>query len=96
MHKHNEAFDYLMSQGAKINQQALGGMTIAMLAAFSNNMHILQMAVEKGVRLDTREHSGKTALDFAKQAKAAEAIAYIEAKLAAKPAAPAKAQAAAS
>jgi hypothetical protein len=79
LYKQNEAFDLLLVQGAKINQQAMGGMTIAMVGAFSGNMHILKVAVEKGVRLDSKDHSGKTAFDLAKQAKHAEAVTYLEA-----------------
>lgn len=79
LYKKNDAFDLLLIQGAKINQQAMGGMTIAMIGAFSGNMHILKTAVEKGVRIDAKDHGGKTALDLAKQAKQAEAIAYLEA-----------------
>lgn len=78
MHKHNEAFDYILANGGKIAQQAMGGMNIAMVAAFGGNMHILKIAVEKGVRLDTKDHNGKTAIEFAKLGKHAEAVAYLE------------------
>ena len=74
-----EAFQFLLDAGAKINQQALGGMTIAMIGAFTQNMAILRAAIERGVRPEAKDHSGKTALDFAKAAKFAEAIAYLEA-----------------
>lgn len=91
LYKQNEAFDFLLSQGANIAQQAMGGMTIAMIGAFSGNMHILKTAVEKGVRIDTKDHAGKTAVDHAKASKNAECLAYLEAQLAAsKSAAPAK------
>jgi hypothetical protein len=79
MYKHNEAFDFLLAKGAKVNQQAMGGMTIAMIGAFSGNMHILKTAVQKGVRVDTRDHNGKTALDLAKQGQHAEAILFLDA-----------------
>lgn len=74
-----EAFQYLLEAGAKINQQAIGGMTIAMVGAFTQNITILKAAIERGVRPDTKDHNGKTALDFAKQAKFAEGIAFLEA-----------------
>jgi hypothetical protein len=78
LHKRNEAFDLLLAQGGKINQQAMGGMTIAMVGAFSGNLHVLKAAVEKGVRIDTKDHSGKTVIDYAKQSKNPEVLAYIE------------------
>ena len=74
LHKQNAAFDFLVEQGAKINQQAMGGMTIAMIGAFSGNFHVLKTAIEKGVRADTKDHNGKTVMDYAKQSKNAEAI----------------------
>ena len=74
-----EAFQFLLEAGAKINQQAIGGMTIAMVGAFTQNLTILKAAIERGVRADTKDHNGKTALDFAKQAKFAEGIAFLEA-----------------
>ncbi|MGZ3650145.1 MAG: ankyrin repeat domain-containing protein [Bdellovibrionota bacterium] len=85
LYKQNDAFDFLLTQGGKINQQGMGGMTIAMVGAFSGNMHILKCAVERGVRIEAKDHSGKTALDFAKQSKNLEAIAFLEAALAPKP-----------
>jgi len=78
LHRRNDAFTFLLTQGGKINQQAMGGMTIAMIGAFSGNMIVLKAAVEKGVRIDTKDHSGKTALDHAKHAKSLECIAYLE------------------
>jgi len=89
LHKQNEAFDFLLGQGGKIGQQAMGGMTIAMIGAFSGNVHVLKAAVEKGVRLDTKDHNGKTAVEYAKQSKNAEVIQYLESLAAAakKPAA---------
>ena len=90
LYKQNEAFDFLLAQGAKINQQAMGGMTIAMIGAYSGNLHILKTAAEKGVRLESKDHMGKTAMDFAKQAKHAKVIAYLESLQAPKPTAEAK------
>jgi hypothetical protein len=87
LYKQNDAFDFLLAQGSKINQQAMGGMTIAMVGAFTGNMHILKAAAQKGVRFDSRDHAGKTALDYAKQAKAPEAVAFIEGLAKAAPAA---------
>lgn len=83
LYKHNEAFDFLLEQGAKVNQQSMGGMTIAMIGASSGNVHILKTAIEKGVKYDVKDHAGKTALDYAKQSKNAEAIQYLEALVAA-------------
>jgi ankyrin repeat protein len=78
LYKQNDAFDFLVSQGGRVAQQALGGMTISMVAAFSGNMHILKAAIEGGVRLDAVDQKGKTALEFAKQGNHPEAIAYLE------------------
>ena len=78
LYKHNDAFDFLLAQGSKINQQAMGGMTIAMIGAFSGNLHILKAAMERGVRPEAKDHNGKTALDLAKQAKQTETISYLE------------------
>lgn len=92
LHKKNDAFDFLLELGGKVNQQAMGGMTIAMVGAFSSNLHILKTAVEKGVRLDTKDHNGKTVADYAKQSKNPEILAYVESLTAPKkPAAPAAA-----
>ena len=78
LHKKNEAFDFLLAQGSQAKQQAMGGMTIAMVAAFSGNLHILKEVMKAGVRLDTADHTGKKALDYAKLGKNAEVISFIE------------------
>jgi hypothetical protein len=86
LYRKDEAFEYLLAQGSKINQQAMGGMTIAMIAASNGNLSMLKTAIQKGVRADSKDHNGKTALDYAKQGKHAEAIAFLE-SLGGKPAA---------
>ncbi len=73
-----ETFRFLLEAGAKINQQAVGGMTIAMVGAFTQDIFVLKTALEKGVRADAKDHSGKTALDYAKQMNFAEGIEHLE------------------
>jgi CheY-like chemotaxis protein len=81
LYHRNEAFDFLLSKGSKIKQQAIGGLTLAMVGAFTGNMHILQKAVEYGVRLNAAYQSGKTALDMAKEENRTEVVAYLEAAM---------------
>jgi ankyrin repeat protein len=62
-----------------------------MVGAFSGNLHVLKAALDRGVRADAKDHSGKTAMDFAKKARHAEVIAFLESFQAPKPAAEAPA-----
>lgn len=62
------AFDYLVAQGCRLNQQASDGTTIAMIAARNGNLHMLQAALKGGSRLDSTDMAGRTALDHAKAA----------------------------
>jgi HD superfamily phosphohydrolase YqeK len=78
LYKQNDAFDFLLEQGGRLNQQAIGGMTIAHVAAFSGNLHILQAAAMGGLKFDLRDHSGKTPLDYAKLSKVPEVIQFVE------------------
>jgi hypothetical protein len=78
LYKQNEAFFWLLEQGGKISQQAMGGMTVAMVAASNGNLAVLKTALQRGVRADTKDHSGKTALDLAKLAKQEEIVAFLQ------------------
>lgn len=72
------AFDFLIAQGCRVSQQSADGTTIAMLAARNGNLHMLGVALKGGTRLDTRDLSGRTALDYAVLARQQSMVTYLK------------------
>jgi len=69
----------LIELGADVNATS-NGMTPAMYAAKYNKTEILKILVTHGANLKKKSEKGLTALDYAKQSKATDALAYLAAK----------------
>lgn len=72
-----ETVKKLIEFGADVNTTS-NGMTPAMFAARYNRVDILELLVKKGAVLKTKSEKGLTAMDYAKQSNAKEAIAYLK------------------
>ncbi len=77
---HNDAFDFLVSQGCRVNQQAADGMTLAMIAARNGNLPMLKVVIGSGTRLDSRDRFHRTALDYARLFENHEIIEFLMAQ----------------
>ncbi len=75
----NEAYDYLIEQGARANQQALGGVNLAMVSAFRGNLRILQgLLTIHGVNKNSTDMKGKNVEHYAKKGGHKEVIEYLK------------------
>ena len=72
-----EAFRWLVSQGADVNSDA-GGNTVLMGAAFKGHLGMVKLLVEKGADPTRRNAQGMDAHDFAAQFGQAETAAYLQ------------------
>ncbi|MCO4794870.1 MAG: ankyrin repeat domain-containing protein [Bacteriovoracaceae bacterium] len=75
----NEAYDFLLENGARPNQQALGGVNLAMVSAFKGNMKVLQdMISQHGVSKDSSDMKGKDVAHYAKKGGHKDVIEYLQ------------------
>lgn len=72
-----ETVKKLIELGADVNEKS-NGMTPAMFAARYNKTSILQLLVKHGAELKGKSEKGLTAMDYAKQSHANDALAYLE------------------
>lgn len=72
-----ETVKTLIELGADVNTKS-NGMTPAMYAAKYNRMDILELLVKHGAELKKKSERGLTAMDYAKQSHAKDAMAYLK------------------
>ncbi|MBJ7879106.1 ankyrin repeat domain-containing protein [Gelidibacter salicanalis] len=72
-----ETVKKLIQLGADVNAKS-NGMTPAMYAAKYNKTEILEVLVKEGADLKKKSQKGLTAMDYAKQSKAIDAMAYLD------------------
>ncbi len=72
-----ETVKKLIELGSDVNEKS-DGMTPLMYAARYNRTDIIKMLVEKGAKIKTKNSKGYTAMKFAKQSNAKEAVALLE------------------
>ncbi|OBX25476.1 ankyrin repeat protein [Gelidibacter algens] len=71
-----ETVKKLIQLGADVNLKS-NGMTPAMYAAKYNRKEILEVLVKSGAELKKKSIKGMTAMDYAKQFKALDTVAYL-------------------
>ena len=71
-----ETVKKLIALGADVNAKS-NGMTPVMYAARYNRVDILQLLVKEGAELKWKSAKGLTAMDYAKQSNAQDAVAYL-------------------
>ncbi len=75
VNKQNEAFDFLLSAGARTQQQLLGSVSLAMVAAGSGNGHAFNVLLNaQGFRFDAKDFKGKNIVDYARIGKSREVL----------------------
>jgi ankyrin repeat protein len=57
-----EMVDFLLSKGAEVNMQGLGGWTAVVAAAFENYVEIVELLVARGADVNKKTNDGITAL----------------------------------
>lgn len=67
----------LINLGADVNSKS-NGMTPAMYAAKYNRVDILELLVAEGAELKKKSEKGLTAMEYAKQSNAKDAVAYLK------------------
>ena len=72
-----ETVKKLIELGIDVNEKS-DGMTPLMYAARYNRTDIIKILVEKGAEINTKNSKGYTAMKFAKQSNAKEAVALLE------------------
>ena len=72
-----ETVKKLIELGADVNEKSKG-MTPAMYAAKYNKTAILQLLVKHGAEIKKKSEKGLTAMDYAKQSNATDALAYLK------------------
>lgn len=72
-----EAVKKFLEYGSGVNEMS-NGMTPLMLAARYNNVTIMEMLIEKGANIKTKDARGFTAQKHAELSKANEAVAYLQ------------------
>ncbi|GGX21678.1 ankyrin repeat domain-containing protein [Aquimarina muelleri] len=72
-----ETVKKLIELGSDVNEKS-DGMTPLMYAARYNRTDIIKMLVEKGAKIKTKNSKGYTAMKFAKQSNAKEAVVLLE------------------
>jgi ankyrin repeat protein len=78
-----DAARLLVEHGIEIDKQGpYNGYTALHDAIWQNNIDVAKILIDAGARLDLKNHTGETALDFARIKKRHEIAALIEAKLA--------------
>ena len=63
--------------GVNVNEQS-NGSTPLMLAARYNKVEILKVLIANGAKADAKDDNGKTALQYAVNSNATEAVAYLK------------------
>ncbi len=61
--------DMLIAKGADINAAAIDGTTALMLAAQNAKLDVVDLLLKKGAKANTKDGTGKTALDYVRSAK---------------------------
>ncbi|MBT3586278.1 MAG: ankyrin repeat domain-containing protein [Halobacteriovoraceae bacterium] len=56
---HQECFFYLAGKEARLKQEAMGGMNLAMVAAFRGNKEVVKFLIENGISADVVDAKGK-------------------------------------
>ena len=77
-HNHQEIFDFFLDHGMRIDHQAMGAVNLGMVAASVGNLRALKILVEKGISLNSVDHTNKNTFDYAKYGKNPEVIQYLE------------------
>jgi len=72
-----ETVKKLINLGEDVNKKS-NGMTPAMYAAKFNRTDILKLLISKGAKLKTKSDKGMTAIKYAKQSNAKEALIILE------------------
>ncbi len=72
-----EAVKKMIELGRDVNQK-WDGMTPLMYAARYNRVEIMKLLIDKGANAKARDDRGRTAMKFAKQSNATDAIALLE------------------
>jgi len=75
------SFNYLLTHKARLQQQAIGGINIGMLAARIGNMEMIRTLHHKGLDFHATDYKNKSILDYAKAGKNQELIMFLEKKL---------------
>lgn len=66
----------MISFGANVNSRAMGGYTPLMMAALHDHVHVLRALLAAGADPRLRDRKGRTAMDKARSATAAELLAF--------------------
>jgi len=72
-----ESVKKFIEYGVNVNEQS-NGSTPLMLAARYNKVEILKVLIANGAKADAKDNNGKTALQYAVNSNAAEAVAYLK------------------
>ena len=72
-----ESVKKFIEYGVNVNEQS-NGSTPLMLAARYNKVEILKVLIAKGAKADAKDNNGKTALQYAVNSNATEAVAYLK------------------
>ena len=72
-----ESVKKIVEYGADVNEMS-NGMTPLMFASRYNKVEILKFLVSKGARINRKDSKGFTALNYAEQANAFEAVQYLK------------------
>mgnify|MGYP001233321995 CR=1 len=72
-----EAIKKLIEYGADVNEMS-NGMTPLMFAARYNKVEILKFLVSKGAKINEKDSKGFTALKYAEQSNAFDAVQYLK------------------
>jgi ankyrin repeat protein len=75
---HADMIQLLVKAGADINAQSDGGGTPLIEAVIGQPKELLQLLLDLGAKPGVKEKKGKTALDFAREFKQADAISLLE------------------
>ena len=72
-----EAIEKLIEYGADVNEKS-NGMTPLMFAARYNKVEIMKFLVSKGAKINEKDSKGFTALRYAEQSNAFEAVQFLK------------------
>lgn len=76
--QHEAAIRFLIREGAIVTQQTLGGMNLGMVAAFQGDLPVLQLLLEKGLRLEAVDYKDRTLLDYAELGSQKEVLTWLQ------------------
>lgn len=72
-----EAVKKFIEYGVNVNETS-NGVTPLMLAARYNKVEMLKILIDNGAQVDTKDERGNTALVYATESNATEAVSYLE------------------